>query len=115
MVIFGLIVFPVDDRARSFLSFGFGPVSKPGHWSVSRLLVCLPVIQTEIRQGKWTTKATCLHSKEPEPHEWNEIVLGVGTKGPGRECVTRITRAAVRGCYLIVSGKSPMILKPNRR
>lgn len=51
-----------------------------GHWSVSRLLVCLPVIQTEIRQGKWKTKATCLHSKEPEPHKWKEIVLGLEQK-----------------------------------
>lgn len=51
-----------------------------GHWSVSRLLVCLPVVQIEIRQGKRKTKATCLHSKEPEPHKWKEIVLGLEQK-----------------------------------
>lgn len=41
--------------------------------------------------------------------------VGVGTNGRGWEHVTRIIRAASKGCCLILSGKSPVILKPNRR
>lgn len=59
VVIFGLIVFPVDGKARSFFYFFFFH----GHWSVCRLLVCLSVVQTKMRQGQWKIEATCLHSK----------------------------------------------------
>lgn len=39
----------------------------------------------------------------------------VGTNGRGWECVTIIISASSQGCCLILSGKSAVILRPNRR